>query len=236
MPVWKRSVDIFFCALAFPFLVVLTLFASVMMRLFSPGPIFFLQERVGLDGRRFKIYKFRTMHVQADTKGHQEHFTQLRETNSPMLKLDSKRDARLITGCWLMRSTGLDELPQIVNIWQGDMSIVGPRPCISYEFEQYTDKQRERCKSVPGLTGLWQVSGKNRTTFAEMIRLDCEYGDRKTLGLDIKIILLTIPALFLQLFDVIKNRAAAKRQAGTSSGESNPPYVALESVNLGRNN
>jgi len=235
MPVWKRSVDIFLCALALPFLIALTLFASCMMRLFSPGPIFFLQERIGLNGRKFKIYKFRTMHVQADTKGHQQHFTQLRETNSPMLKLDSKRDARLVAGSWLMRSTGLDELPQIVNIWKGDMTIVGPRPCITYEFEQYTDEQRERCKSVPGLTGLWQVSGKNRTTFAEMIRLDCEYADRKTLGLDLKIIVLTIPALCIQLFDVMRTRAAAKKQKVKPSAESNPHYVAIESANLGRN-
>jgi lipopolysaccharide/colanic/teichoic acid biosynthesis glycosyltransferase len=115
------------------------------------------------------------------------------------------------------------------------MSIVGPRPCIPYEFEQYTDKQRERSKSVPGLTGLWQVSGKNRTTFAEMIRLDCAYADRKTLGLDLKIIVLTIPALCIQFFDIVRARAAAKKQEAKRVAESNPPYVAIESAHLGRN-
>jgi lipopolysaccharide/colanic/teichoic acid biosynthesis glycosyltransferase len=88
-----------------------------------------------------------------------------------MQKLDTRGDSRLIPGGWMLRASGLDELPQIINVLRGEMSIVGPRPCIPYEFEQYSSWQRQRLNSAPGLTGLWQVSGKNRTTFDEMIRL-----------------------------------------------------------------
>ncbi|MCX6955361.1 MAG: sugar transferase [Verrucomicrobia bacterium] len=206
LPRWKRAIDLGCCAIAFPAFVVLTLFVTVLMRMTSPGTIFFRQERVGLGGRRFKIFKFRTMHVGADTKGHQKHFAELIQSNSPMQKLDAKRDCRLIPGGWLLRSTGLDELPQIVNIWRGEMSVVGPRPCIPYEYEQYTVAQRERCDSLPGLTGLWQVSGKNRTTFEEMIRLDRKYKETKSFWLDLRIILMTVPALCIQLADVSKAR------------------------------
>ena len=210
LPVWKRAIDLFCCAFAFPLFALVTLFAALIIQVTSPGPVFFRQERVGLKGRRFKIYKFRTMHAGAATGGHQKHFVQLMQTNAPMQKLDVKGDSRLIPGGWLLRSTGLDELPQILNVWRGDMSIVGPRPCISYEYEQYTTVQRERCNSVPGLTGLWQVSGKNRTTFEEMIALDREYTKRKSLALDLKIIGLTVPALCAQVSDVLKARSNAQ--------------------------
>lgn len=223
LPGWKRALDLFCCALAFPFFVVLTLLVALMMRLTSPGVIFFRQERVGLLGRRFKIYKFRTMRMGAETRGHQQYFSQLMQTNAPMQKLDVKGDSRLIAGGWLLRSTGLDELPQIVNVLRGEMSIVGPRPCIPYEYEQYSDLQRERLLSVPGLTGLWQVSGKNRTTFDEMIQFDREYTRRKNLGLDLWIIAMTVPALCVQLCDTIKGRRC--NQAPTladSSGTRSP--------------
>ena len=209
LPSWKRSIDLFCCALAFPFFALVTLFAALIVQVTSPGPVFFRQERVGLKGRRFKIYKFRTMHAGAATSGHQKHFVQLMQTNAPMQKLDVKGDSRLIPGGWLLRSTGLDELPQILNVWRGDMSIVGPRPCIPYEYEQYTSIQRERCNSVPGLTGLWQVSGKNRTTFEEMIALDREYTRCKSLTLDLKIIGRTVPALCTQVSDVLEGRRRA---------------------------
>jgi lipopolysaccharide/colanic/teichoic acid biosynthesis glycosyltransferase len=126
-----------------------------------------------------------------------------------MQKMDSRGDSRLITGGWLLRATGLDELPQIINVLRGDMSVVGPRPCIPYEYEQYTAQQRERFASVPGLTGLWQVSGKNRTTFEEMVRLDVEYARSKSLLLDLKIITMTLPALYTQVSDVQKAKATA---------------------------
>lgn len=207
LPPWKRALDVTCCLVAFPAFALLTLFMAVLLRLRSPGPILFRQERVGLHGQRFRIFKFRTMHVGADTRGHQQHFRRLHETNAPMRKLDGN-DSRLIPLGWCLRATGLDELPQIVNVWRGEMSIVGPRPCIPYEYELYTPRQRARFASTPGLTGLWQVSGKNRTTFDEMIRLDHDYTARRGFWLDVRIILLTVPALIVQLADIRHSRRA----------------------------
>ena len=215
LPAWKRSLDLVFCAAVFPVFTLVTLFMALMVRLTSPGPVLFKQERIGLGGRRFKIYKFRTMHVAADTRGHQQHFTALMTSNAPMQKLDAKGDSRLIAGAWLIRATGLDELPQIINVLRGEMSVVGPRPCIPYEYEHFTPAQRRRCESVPGLTGLWQVSGKNRTTFEQMIAFDCEYGQRRSLWLDVKIIFLTPVALLVQVSDQVLGRSRPAPAAPT---------------------
>lgn len=229
LPAWKRAIDLTCCALALPCFALLAGVMAAITRLSSPGPLLFTQERVGLNGRRFRIFKFRTMHVGADTKGHQQHFARLMETNAPMQKLDSRGDSRLIAGAWILRSTGLDELPQIVNVLRGEMSIVGPRPCIPYEYEQYSAAQRERCRAVPGLTGLWQVSGKNRTTFEEMIRLDCAYAGRKSPGLDLKIIALTPVALAVQVLDHVtsRRRESAPRPA---SGMTAEPFAASHEI------
>jgi lipopolysaccharide/colanic/teichoic acid biosynthesis glycosyltransferase len=113
----------------------------------------------------------------------------------------------------LLRSSGLDELPQLVNVLMGDMSLVGPRPCLAYEAAKYLPWQMERFNAVPGLTGLWQVSGKNRTTFTRMIQLDIEYARTKNLGLDLKIILKTIPALLQQMLDTRMQGKATPRTA-----------------------
>jgi lipopolysaccharide/colanic/teichoic acid biosynthesis glycosyltransferase len=98
----------------------------------------------------------------------------------------------------ILRATGLDELPQLLNVIRGEMSIVGPRPCLAYEAEKYEPWHRRRFNAAPGLTGLWQVSGKNRTTFNQMCQLDIDYSERMSLGLDLKIILKTLPALWAQ--------------------------------------
>ncbi len=110
----------------------------------------------------------------------------------------------------LLRACGLDELPQILNVLKGEMSLVGPRPCVPYEFEKYLPRHRGRCATLPGLTGLWQVSGKNRTTFEEMIDLDLDYCRKKSLWMDVKIIAMTIPAIFVQVWDTLKRKAAAR--------------------------
>ena len=206
LPLWKRATDISLCLLTLPFLAVGALCISVIMRVVSPGPVFFLQERVGYQGRRFRIYKFRTMHVCANTHTHQEYFKQLMQSNTPMTKLDLRNDTRLIPGGWLLRATGVDELPQLINVLLGDMSLVGPRPCITTEYENYLPYQLERFSAVPGLTGLWQVSGKNRTTFEEMIRLDIKYARNLSFALDLKIILTTVPALCRQVGDTVRAR------------------------------
>jgi lipopolysaccharide/colanic/teichoic acid biosynthesis glycosyltransferase len=164
------------------------------------------------------------MHTTADVASHRAHFAELIQSKTPMQKLDARGDARLITGGWFLRATGLDELPQIINVLRGDMSVVGPRPCIPYEYDQYTAQQRERFSSVPGLTGLWQVSGKNRTTFEEMIRLDVEYARRKSLGLDLKIIAKTLPALYTQVSEV--QRAKSNRRPKEGFNSAPRPQVA----------
>jgi lipopolysaccharide/colanic/teichoic acid biosynthesis glycosyltransferase len=142
------------------------------------------------------------MVVNADTRVHQGHLNYLMDSNVPMKKLDSKGDSRLIPCALLLRSLGLDELPQVFNILRGDMSLVGPRPCVPYEYESYAAEHRRRFDAVPGLTGLWQVSGKNRTTFEQMIQFDVDYARNKSLLLDLKIIFKTVPAIISQTRDL----------------------------------
>ena len=124
------------------------------------------------------------MKADIETNSHQKHIKALMESATPMTKLDADNDSRMVPGANWIRASGLDELPQIVNILRGEMSIVGPRPCIPFEYELYKPGHRARCNAAPGLTGLWQVSGKNRLSFERMIALDIEYSQRKTLWLD----------------------------------------------------
>lgn len=202
IPPWKRLLDLLLILLAAPILLPVMFLVAMIIKIASPGPALFRQERVGYLGQWFTCFKFRTMVVNADTGVHQGHLNRLMESNLPMKKLDSKGDKRLIPGGRILRSLGLDELPQIFNVLRGDMSLVGPRPCVPYEFEKYTERQRQRFEAAPGLTGLWQVSGKNRTTFEEMINLDLYYARNRSLWLDLKIILKTIPAIIAQTRDV----------------------------------
>ena len=139
-----------------------------------------------------------------------------------MQKLDARGDSRMIPGAWLLRATGLDEIPQIINVLRGEMSIVGPRPCIPYEYYHYTRRERRRCEAVPGLTGIWQVSGKNRTTFAEMIALDLRYAAERTFGLDLRIVLLTPWALLAQVLDTHRARARCTGQSPTRQRDTAP--------------
>lgn len=217
LPAWKRAVDIVCCVAALPVFLVCTFVVAVLTKIMSPGPIFFRQERVGFKGQRFRLFKFRTMHVTADVAMHQLHFAQLVRSNVPMHKLDERGDRRLIPLGRLLRASGLDELPQILNVLRGEMTIVGPRPCIPYEYAQYSPPQRERFDVAPGLTGLWQVSGKNHTTFDEMIRLDVSYARNRSLGLDLRIIARTIPALLQQLLESRKKKAAAEKSPSSPS-------------------
>jgi lipopolysaccharide/colanic/teichoic acid biosynthesis glycosyltransferase len=195
---WKRVLDIGLVVMALPLLVPMGLAIAGIIRLVSKGPILFKQERIGRGGQKFWCFKFRTMSIGADTVLHEGHLRQLIQSNSPMTKMDSRGDKRIIIGGVFIRALGLDELPQLINVVRGEMSIVGPRPCLPYEFELYLPWQRERCNAVPGLTGLWQVSGKNKTTFCEMIKLDIEYSRRCNLWLDVGIIFKTIPVLLSQ--------------------------------------
>jgi len=196
-PAWKRMMDIGFILVAAPVVLPMMAVIAGYIRCVSKGAILFKQERVGYKGKSFICYKFRSMKLNADVGGHRQHTTHLiRSEHVPMIKLDATGDTRLIPFGAILRASGLDELPQLWNVLRGEMSLVGPRPCVRYEYEQYLDWQKKRFDVAPGLTGLWQVSGKNMTTFNEMINLDIEYGRRRSLWLDLKIIARTIPALF----------------------------------------
>ena len=195
---WKRILDICVVLAAIPFLAPLWLAITLIIKAGSKGPVFFKQDRVGLRGSRFTIFKFRTMKIDANTSVHEDYTSGLIESNKPMTKLDAYDD-RLIPFGRELRAAGLDELPQLINVLRGEMSIVGPRPCLPSEFSRYSLAQRERFNSPPGLTGLWQVSGKNKTTFSEMMDLDIRYVRTRSLWLDLKIILKTPLAIVEQV-------------------------------------
>lgn len=215
LPAWKRILDLALIVAVAPGLLILGVVVALVVICGSRGPILFRQRRVGYKGCEFDCYKFRTMRVDAETATHRDHFCRLMESEVPMTKLDARNDPRLIPVGALLRSTGLDELPQFINVVRGEMSLVGPRPCIPYEYELYQPWQQRRFDAVPGLTGLWQVSGKNRTTFNEMIRLDIEYAERSSVWFDLRIILKTLPALWRQCLDI---RAARRKQAAPAGG------------------
>jgi exopolysaccharide biosynthesis polyprenyl glycosylphosphotransferase len=186
----KRCLDAVLAALLI--LVLLPVFAvvAVMVRLSSPGPIIFAQERIGKNGRPFTLYKFRTMRRDSDPAIHRAYMQALMagraRPEGDAFKL--RNDPRLIPVGRILRRSSLDELPQLFNVLRGDMSLVGPRPALRYEVELYSPLERRRLSVKPGLTGLWQVSGRSRLTFVEMVALDLAYIDGWSLWRDLKII------------------------------------------------
>ena len=175
----------------------LFLIFSLSIKLHSPGPVFYTQERIGKDGKPFRIFKFRSMRVNADTNLHKVYMQQVIQSNiSPSelgkksLKLDAI-DPRITGLGKMLRSSGLDELPQLINVLRGEMSIVGPRPPIPYEVELYEAWHKQRLAVLPGITGLWQVTAHNLVPFDEMVRIDIDYIKKANLWLDLKIMLLT---------------------------------------------
>ena len=193
LPLWKRSMDLGLLLLWFPFYGPLMLLLWVAIKLISPGPAFFNQKRIGYRGQPFRCFKFRTMEHNAEVKSHVAHMTKLVARGVPLKKMD-RDDPRLVPlGKWI-RAAGLDELPQVWNIIRGEMSLVGPRPCADYEFPFFVGEDLKRFNVTPGLTGLWQVSGKNGTTFDQMIYLDLQYSRNCSFSLDLKILTST-PAI-----------------------------------------
>lgn len=203
MPPWKRALDLLILVVLSPVILPVGLVLMTYIRLVSPGPAFFRQTRIGRGGAPFTCFKFRTMKVNASTSGHQEHLKELIQSNEPMVKLDHKGDSRLIRGGALLRASGLDELAQLINVARGDMSIVGPRPCLPYEFAQYSARHKARLSVLPGITGLWQVEGKNRTTFEEMIALDIRYAGRLSIWSDLRILIRTFGVLCGQMGEAL---------------------------------
>ena len=199
----KRTSDLAIATLALLLLAPLWLLIALLIKLDSRGPVFYKQERVGMDGRVFLFYKFRTMHVGTDDFQHREFQrkfikgepdSNLGDEQRPAYKL--RGDERVTRLGKLLRKTSLDELPQLFNVLRGDMSVVGPRPPIPYEVESYELWHRKRLDMKPGITGLWQVSGRNRLPFDEMVRMDLYYIENWSLLLDLKIILQTLPVMW----------------------------------------
>ena len=185
-------------------------FVSIWICIVSPGPLLYRQERVGYRGRRFIILKFRTMHVNAETKGHEGYFERLMQADCPMTKLDICGDSRLISGGRILRALGLDELPQIFNVVRGEMSLVGPRPCTLHEFQRYLPEQMQRFNAPPGITGYWQVNGKNKTSFSQMISMDIYYSSNMSVTMDLMIMKRTLPAIATQLCESATRKTSAK--------------------------
>ena len=223
VPSWKTILDLTCILLSIPLWLPVVLLLALWIKLASPGPVFFRQERVGHRGKRFMILKFRTMKVNVETRTHERHLEQLINADVPMTKLDAAGDPRIIPGGRFLRATGLDELPQLFNVLRGEMSLVGPRPCTPHEFKSYQVWQRERVNARPGLTGFWQVNGKNRTTFTEMIKLDIFYTKNMSLWLDLTIMLKTLPALMTQVID---SRSAPRPRAGAVAGNLSNKFIA----------
>lgn len=214
----KRALDVLMALVLLILLAPLLALIALLIRLDSSGPVLFVQERLGARRRSFSggepqwivqifpLYKFRTMHQNADAKLHREYMKAYIAgdegaiaTLDPGLKSSTSYklsgDPRVTRVGRFLRKTSLDELPQLWNVLVGDMSLVGPRPPIPYEVEMYSHEQLHRLSTMPGITGLWQVSGRCETTFEEMVRLDLEYIECKSILLDFKILLLTLPTV-----------------------------------------
>lgn len=216
VPFWKRGLDLILGTIVLLVTSPVMLVIALVVRLTSSGPVLFRQERVGRFGRKFVCLKFRTMTNDSDPSTHKRYLetliSQSGEASSgaeaPMVKLDSVDDQITAVGR-VLRATCLDELPQIFNVLRGQMSLVGPRPCLPYEAEVYLRWHRRRFDALPGVTGLWQVRGKNKTTFTQMIRYDIEYQRNLSLWQDIKIIFLTVPAILSEVREGLAPTAPA---------------------------
>ncbi len=195
----KRISDILIAAITLALLSPFWFLIALLIKFDSKGPVFYAQERVGMDGRIFVVYKFRTMRMDADSEIHREYQRKfiaghaeanVGDAHKPAYKL--RDDPRITRVGRMLRRLSLDEIPQLFNVLRGDMSIVGPRPPIPYEVEAYELRHRKRLDMKPGLTGLWQVSGRNRLPFEEMVKLDLFYIENWSLLFDLKIILRTV--------------------------------------------
>ena len=187
----KRVFDVILSLIGLLVLSLLFLIIAAFVKFCDGGPVLYTQERVGKDGRRFKIYKFRSMYVDADKL--LEKLKEKNQVTGPMFKM--KNDPRITSVGRFLRKISLDELPQLWNVLRGDMSLVGPRPPLPREVANYSKYDLQRLWVIPGITGLWQATERNNVGFEEMVELDLEYIKKRSLLFDAKIILLTIIAI-----------------------------------------
>jgi exopolysaccharide biosynthesis polyprenyl glycosylphosphotransferase len=202
----KRVFDLLAATLGLILAAPLMAIIALLIKLESRGPVIYRQVRIGENGRPFTMFKFRSMRVGSDTGAHQSYVARLiqqnlsldqvaHETGQKSLKMEN--DPRITRIGRLIRKTSLDELPQFFNVLRGEMSLVGPRPPLPYEAELYKEWHRRRFEAPPGMTGLWQVEGRNRVSFDEMVRMDLEYIERQSVWLDLRLLLQTPLALIL---------------------------------------
>ncbi len=191
IPPWKRAIDVLGALIGL--LLLLPLFSAValMIKIASPGPVFFRQRRSGLGGKDFVMLKFRSMVVDAEAR--KESLMALNEQDGPAFKI--KKDPRITWVGRIIRSTSIDELPQLWNVLRGDMSLVGPRPLPCDETESCRGWLRQRLDVTPGLTCIWQVRGRSKVSFADWVRMDVQYIRSRSLGGDVKLLLQTVPAV-----------------------------------------
>jgi exopolysaccharide biosynthesis polyprenyl glycosylphosphotransferase len=196
----KRTLDIIAASIGLVLAAPLAAIIAILIKLTSPGPVLFKQVRVGQNGREFVLYKFRSMYVGSDDSRHREYiklFIEGRDEELRKLQGDKKlykmtSDDRVTPIGKFLRRTSLDELPQLINVLRGEMSMVGPRPHLPYEVELYKDWHKRRLEGLPGITGWWQIHGRSRVPFDEAVRMDLWYLEHQSIILDIRIMLRTI--------------------------------------------
>jgi lipopolysaccharide/colanic/teichoic acid biosynthesis glycosyltransferase len=198
----KRVIELALCLLAMPLVFPLLIICALAIRIDSPGPVLFVQERIGKGGRRFRMYKFRTMQHNLDASYHRDFmkaFVNGRvggdENGGAIYKPFQASQVTRVGR--ILRKTSLDELPQLINVLRGEMSLVGPRPNVRWEFEEYKGWHNERLEVLPGITGLAQVRGRSGINFDSIVKYDIEYIERQSLALDLKILWWTLLSVFL---------------------------------------
>jgi len=196
----KRSLELLLCLLVAPFLVPLTLIIAIVIRLDSPGPIFFIQERVGKGGHRFKMIKFRTMHHNIDHTAHRAFMKEfvngrIKQTQGEQEVFKPFKADQITRVGRTLRKTSLDELPQLINVFRGEMSLIGPRPNVPWEVEEYHGWHKERLEVLPGITGLAQVRGRSGIVFDEIVQYDIEYIQKQGLKMDFQILWWTVASV-----------------------------------------
>jgi exopolysaccharide biosynthesis polyprenyl glycosylphosphotransferase len=189
----RRVMDLLLTLILAPFALIVMALSAVLIKLTSPGPVLFKQERCGLNGRIFVMYKLRSMVDNAEQA--RSELEALNEMDGPVFK--SSRDPRITAVGKILRRFSIDEFPQLYNVLRGDMSLVGPRPPLPQEVARYERWQRRRLSMKPGITCLWQISGRNEVSFQDWMKLDLTYIDNWSLLLDLKILLKTVPVVLL---------------------------------------
>jgi lipopolysaccharide/colanic/teichoic acid biosynthesis glycosyltransferase len=196
----KRALDLAGALVGLIVLSPVLVILAVLIRLDSEGPAVFRQTRIGRFGRPFTCYKFRTMYANASEQAHRAYIEaysrgEVAAASDPAAPFKIERDPRITRLGHFLRRSSLDELPQLINVLLGDMSLVGPRPDVAYSVALYKDWHKLRLATQPGLTGLWQIRGRGRVSYEEGMRLDCEYVQQQCLRLDVAILLQTLPAV-----------------------------------------